>query len=422
MNSGNNSASLQSSSGCGGGEEYDGASDSFSSAFRTQNSSSMFDPFANYFNPISRPQPPPPAPSHSYTAPNSLFNLDTDWSKTPRSDHNNNPMLLPLCDKPASNNSLSFGTVVSFPPAPVEDGGSGNVSVTTAITVPPADQLITQLVRNPKKRSRASRRAPTTVLTTDTTNFRAMVQEFTGIPAPPFTSSYCPPISRFDLFASATNSSIRSAATAAASNNPLNISQPPNYLRRPFPQKIQPTPFLSPSSSSSSSSSSLMLSCLANNTTSASLTTTSASNSTINYQLSSELGLLKPKLPSGVANSVTQSSNLFSKIQQNSILTSLLQSSQKYPVGSKDQEQLQMPSNSSSQLNIGSVIEEYSMNSAQHGHLLSGLPNLVSPEQASALSRNDYSIAANFHGDKVQETVANRGGEGMVESWICSAD
>ncbi|KAG6498519.1 uncharacterized protein LOC121993644 [Zingiber officinale] len=36
-----------------------------------------------------------------------------------------------------------------------------------------------------KKRTRASRRAPTTVLTTDTMNFSAMVQEFTGIPSAP---------------------------------------------------------------------------------------------------------------------------------------------------------------------------------------------------------------------------------------------
>ncbi|KAK9069593.1 hypothetical protein SSX86_011497 [Deinandra increscens subsp. villosa] len=43
--------------------------------------------------------------------------------------------------------------------------------------------------RNPKKRTRASRRAPTTVLTTDTTNFRQMVQEFTGIPNTPFSAS-----------------------------------------------------------------------------------------------------------------------------------------------------------------------------------------------------------------------------------------
>lgn len=37
-----------------------------------------------------------------------------------------------------------------------------------------------------KKRSRASRRAPTTLLNTDTSNFRAMVQRFTGIPETPF--------------------------------------------------------------------------------------------------------------------------------------------------------------------------------------------------------------------------------------------
>ncbi|XP_047967872.1 uncharacterized protein LOC125211942 [Salvia hispanica] len=67
--------------------------------------------------------------------------------------------------------------------------------------------------RNPKKRSRASRRAPTTVLTTDTTNFRAMVQEFTGIPSPPFNTSSSFQRSRLDFFAS------RSA-------------QPPPYLRR----------------------------------------------------------------------------------------------------------------------------------------------------------------------------------------------
>ncbi|KAG4933682.1 hypothetical protein JHK87_047684 [Glycine soja] len=41
------------------------------------------------------------------------------------------------------------------------------------------------LLRNSKKRSRASRLAPTTVLTTDTNNFRPMVQEFTGTPTPP---------------------------------------------------------------------------------------------------------------------------------------------------------------------------------------------------------------------------------------------
>ncbi|XP_042520889.1 VQ motif-containing protein 22-like [Macadamia integrifolia] len=39
-----------------------------------------------------------------------------------------------------------------------------------------------------RRRSRASRKAPTTLLNTDTTNFRAMVQQFTGVPSAPFTT------------------------------------------------------------------------------------------------------------------------------------------------------------------------------------------------------------------------------------------
>uniref|UniRef100_A0ACD5V701 Uncharacterized protein n=1 Tax=Avena sativa TaxID=4498 RepID=A0ACD5V701_AVESA len=37
-----------------------------------------------------------------------------------------------------------------------------------------------------RRRSRASRRAPVTMLNTDTSNFRAMVQQFTGIPSGPY--------------------------------------------------------------------------------------------------------------------------------------------------------------------------------------------------------------------------------------------
>ncbi|XP_011100442.1 VQ motif-containing protein 22-like [Sesamum indicum] len=39
-----------------------------------------------------------------------------------------------------------------------------------------------------RRRSRASRRTPTTLLNTDTANFRAMVQQFTGAPAAPFAN------------------------------------------------------------------------------------------------------------------------------------------------------------------------------------------------------------------------------------------
>ncbi|KAL0366411.1 UNVERIFIED_CONTAM: hypothetical protein Sradi_3531200 [Sesamum radiatum] len=60
------------------------------------------------------------------------------------------------------------------------------------------NQTSSVVIKNPKKRTRASRRAPTTVLKTDTANFRQMVQEFTGIPADPFSTS--PYSRRPDLF------------------------------------------------------------------------------------------------------------------------------------------------------------------------------------------------------------------------------
>ena len=43
-----------------------------------------------------------------------------------------------------------------------------------------------------RRRTRASRRTPTTLLNTDTTNFRAMVQQFTGSPSAPFASGAHP--------------------------------------------------------------------------------------------------------------------------------------------------------------------------------------------------------------------------------------
>ncbi|KAL1195644.1 hypothetical protein V5N11_027840 [Cardamine amara subsp. amara] len=74
--------------------------------------------------------------------------------------------------------------------------------------------------RNPRKRTRASRRAPTTVLTTDTSNFRAMVQEFTGVPASPFSHPFSSTTRRFGIFRSPSD---------PLSYNPF----------RPIPQKVQ---------------------------------------------------------------------------------------------------------------------------------------------------------------------------------------
>lgn len=125
-------------------------------------------------------------------------------------------------------------------PRPSDQDHDGNQNHSTTTTGGPA--------RNPKKRSRASRRAPTTVLTTDTTNFRQMVQEFTGIPAPPFSASGFPTRTRFDLdlfggmgmglgFQPRTGGSINTGLDVSASG-----VQTPPYLLRPFPQKIIPHP------------------------------------------------------------------------------------------------------------------------------------------------------------------------------------
>ncbi|XP_057794583.1 uncharacterized protein LOC131010897 [Salvia miltiorrhiza] len=103
------------------------------------------------------------------------------------------------------------------------------------IPAAPPPQQQASAARNPKKRTRASRRAPTTVLTTDTTNFRQMVQEFTGIPAAPFSGS-SPYSRRLDLFSAA--SALRSAAHLDGLG--------PLYPLRPAAHKI-----MSPFSSSS---------------------------------------------------------------------------------------------------------------------------------------------------------------------------
>ncbi|KAK9272625.1 hypothetical protein L1049_003001 [Liquidambar formosana] len=311
----------------------------------------------------------------------------------------------------------------------------------------------TNIVRsNSKKRSRASRRAPTTVLTTDTTNFRAMVQEFTGIPAPPFTSSPFPR-SRLDLFG--TPSSMRSS-------HHFDSSTPP-YLLRPFAQKLQPQPpppFVSSSSSSSFPSSSMVdAAATASTTNITSGSSNHTSNSTsINYQLPSDFALLKqhPQNPLNLHN--------------NPILTfqSLLQTPPRYNplansaiLGSKPQGSLEIPSGDP-HLKMGGL-EEFGLS---HGHVSThlggGLQNIVSSDGTASSRRDNHhppswggdgagsnndgdqgllrslngnyshsqrvtngklhfssASSSDFHGDKGSENVSTRS-EGMVESWICS--
>ncbi|KAI3691467.1 hypothetical protein L2E82_49827 [Cichorium intybus] len=224
MDSGN-SGSLQSSSGAE--EDCDSRAAVHGSGFITSHH--------------HQPHPPPPPFNHhmfdqnqinnplmfTLSPQHQLLNLDSvAWSKTlpSFSDHQFFP-----------SSSQAAAHTVPFSP------------VTTSTTEPISTTNPPPPARNPKKRSRASRRAPTTVLTTDTSNFRAMVQEFTGIPAPPFTSS-SPVFPRlttsFDLFGRS------SAMMRSNTNNFDNLPQLPPYLLRPFPQKLQSSPSSSTSISS----------------------------------------------------------------------------------------------------------------------------------------------------------------------------
>ncbi|WOL06415.1 hypothetical protein Cni_G15149 [Canna indica] len=201
-----NSGSLHSSS--GDDDEFDSRVSAF---FRSSSSSS----------PIF---PPPPvlstsSDSHHFFDYPSLTYFD---SSTP---------LLPL-------DSTAAGP--PFPrPRPIPSSSNctaaaaGSQSSSSSSVQPPHQPVVTP--RGSKKRSRASRRAPTTVLTTDASNFRAMVQEFTGIPSPPFASA--------SASASSSSPFARSYISRFHSPPAAGAAPPPPFLLRPFPQKARsPTP------------------------------------------------------------------------------------------------------------------------------------------------------------------------------------
>ncbi|KAJ7956838.1 VQ motif-containing protein [Quillaja saponaria] len=410
MDSGN-SGSMQSSS-TGGDEEYDSRAESISTFLNNPPSnrvgslpqpqppaSQLFDPLSSYFDPIQR--------SQLLTNPqNSLLNLDMVWSKPFRSDPNRTDLdglNQAFYGQTRGSTGFPAATQQMYPlPIPESSGSGGLISNDQA-----AHTNNTNVVRNPKKRTRASRRAPTTVLTTDTTNFRAMVQEFTGIPAPPFTSSTFPR-SRLDIFGTA-------ALRSAHNLDP----PPPTYLSRPFAQKLHPP---LPISSSSSSAPPLITDTLP--------TSTCNNSTSINYQLSPSM-------------------NPLNMLNFQSFLKS--SPSPKYPLNPNS-----LTSNKHQQqgfANLGHVLEDFGLSSSHHddhhhgtGNLISGLEmhNMVSSSSNEALSssiNNDHhqagilrsstlaegsgngkvNYSSNFQGDKGPESLARN--EGIVESWInCSSD
>ncbi|KAF1869080.1 hypothetical protein Lal_00048360 [Lupinus albus] len=225
MNSGN-SGSISSS----GDEEYDSRVDhttlltstfpnhpptqfAQSSSFHTHHhyNPSLFDLSSSYLNSLSQSQP--------NTNLNSFLNLDTTTSASQgkRSE--------PNCTDPTN---LQGVNQCLFPQPHGLGHDDNNARVFSVSSSVPTNNA----ARNSKKRTRASRRAPTTVLTTDTSNFRAMVQEFTGIPAPPFSGSSSYSLTRRLDLLPVSSSSLRTSAShhldTTPSFNPF----------RPLPQKL----------------------------------------------------------------------------------------------------------------------------------------------------------------------------------------
>uniref|UniRef100_A0A7N0ZXT3 VQ domain-containing protein n=2 Tax=Kalanchoe fedtschenkoi TaxID=63787 RepID=A0A7N0ZXT3_KALFE len=261
-----NSCSVQSSSGGGGGEEesYDSrsiihqhqqqpflfqqhhhllvppppsassSSGPTSTAMMPNAFNQQLDHFPNHFfdprntttsNVANLQEEPPPHLWPMTVRPDPADLLNTAMLSSSSSFHHRN-LILPQLNETITRPTSTQATNSTVAAAGGGGGGlGGDQNPNGNANNPPAKA-------RPKKRSRASRRAPTTVLTTDTSNFRAMVQEFTGIPAPPFATSSSSSLlfsgrsGRFDLFA---GSSRNQEPTSSSS-----------YLLRPFAQRPRP--------------------------------------------------------------------------------------------------------------------------------------------------------------------------------------
>ncbi|CAL0327951.1 unnamed protein product [Lupinus luteus] len=341
---------MQSSSACGeGDEEYDlHVESSFSTLLDKASppsllqpkhvvgsmnnlNSHMLDPLSNYLGPIQR----------------SEQNFETEWSKVVRSEPNQSDlasfMASSIPSSSSHNEQASLSSLGHATFATTHHSSMAPPHESALFSEDQAHNHNKNMVRNPKKRSRASRRAPTTVLTTNTTNFRAMVQEFTGIPAQPLSSSLAFERTRLDIFGSS-SSTIRSLDTTQP-------TQPQSsYLLHPFPP--------------SSSISSIPISMLDSNNNN---TLLGSNHSTSN----------PPSNPPQF---------MMNNMHNNPILSfqTILQGQQntKYPLGnySKTQPALEIPNTSvdNSHLKM-SVFEELGLN---HAHV----NNMISSSSVAALS------------------------------------
>ncbi|KAL2468087.1 uncharacterized protein Fot_51612 [Forsythia ovata] len=379
MDSGN-SGSAQSSS--GGEDEYDS---------RAESISSFLNP-AGHFGSISSPQPPfLLSQQHTFFDPrsqnldtfiqqssanpnaNTQYNNDLVWTRNLRSDQSNYANFGNLTAGSSSRTQGSNSTQQgpgTFPDAP------SSVQLQAHAGSEQSDPQPNSTIKNPKKRPRASRRAPTTVLTTDTANFRQMVQEFTGIPAAPFSG---PPYSRrLDLLSTVRSSHLDTLGSL--------------YPLRPSAQKVQPSPFLP--SSSSPLFNSTMIDAIVPSTN----ISTGSLNSN-NFQLPSDLGLI-PKQPHNLLN------------LQNQIVP--------------PQPLLHSPSLKNQ---LGQVFGTLRMNHDQQVEAnLGGFSNSAGAQERTEGNMQDNmggpfggNISSEFHSAKELENVSSAA-DGTMSSWICPSD
>ncbi|KAF5178462.1 Vq motif-containing protein [Thalictrum thalictroides] len=277
----------------GGDEEFDSRGDSFLAFLNSSRTS----------NHSWAEQLPPPRvlPSHYQNHPSSLFDPQQSTSlgiftqSTAPPSANFDMMLsrgftsAPSCSQtngltgPSSSRAQQVQPYPTpFPKPSSIPSSSGNESSPIAPTPSDPSNVV---ARNPKKRTRASRRAPTTVLTTDTSNFRAMVQEFTGIPPPPFSASPFPG---------------RGLNLFNTSSTRFGLEAPLSYPLRPFAHKVLPPSFLSssrvaPIASSTTNIANTTSKTTSSNTSTTIMPTTTSINTyptfTNNYQVPSELDL-----------------------------------------------------------------------------------------------------------------------------------
>ncbi|KAI8550414.1 hypothetical protein RHMOL_Rhmol06G0104400 [Rhododendron molle] len=399
---------MQSSS-CGEDQDYDSRNESISPLFNSS--------FAISKNPYPPPPPQPqPQPTlfdpqlqshnlHPFSHSPAANQLDLVWS---RSEPNYSTLgnLTPLSPSsssfpPPNQSHLALSQGPNQGPLQSLDGNSPRVALNS---VSDHQNQTTNAGKSSRKRTRASRRAPTTVLTTDASNFRQMVQEFTGIPAPPFSAS--PYARRLDLFGigGSGGSTLRSGHLDALG---------PLYPFRPSAQKVQQNPLVS--STSSSSSPSMML----NNN----MASTSNNNDANTFSSHYQMNMPNPILTS-TFQSLLQSngSHLGTKSQGSLGIASmdheLGMGQQHVNATSLSEFSMQVGGSTNNNLTRSIWRGEEGANGDQDQHLGSFNGTNGSPQNGTGIYKMSGS---DFHSEKRMENISSRN-EGTVDSWICPSD